>query len=872
MKTKKILGAIILAICLMFSGIALTACGEDKIEKIESATGVQTTIAVGEQYDTSRITVTVKYASGKTQKIGNSELTFSQINTDEIGDKVLVISYGELIYNVTVHVLNEEDIKNYFIIGYDDPAFVTAWEANSQAQNTFDKTGSNGKKGFAVTGNQYLVGNDNPFVYAPIMHAMFDDNTARTVKKYRAEYNIYLVEDEQSTLLEGDDIADYVTVDSLAHTLQFTDTAIGKTFYISVLPENITADEADIISASTFTFKVVDGYNVYTAADLSILDNQNVNGKWTALKEETGMTGIDANALILQNDISIEAKDVPSVHFYTEEEVHGDTDADRAVGSLKDYANEYLGRIYYRRINSGTFKIEGNYFQISAQNLPLVVREWGEITEVGKSMTTHTVVFDLSGDKTGTNDVNYELNNISFYGNTKKTEDAILSGGALMLKKEDAHLTAYNNLVQCWFITYFGNEGGDESGNYENIAKNTMDINMCNVFDAYNTLVYNYGGVLNINDSILIGAGGPVMICDHVGNNSTTGEGGTISQVTTTNSILESYVVGTEGWFNGYEGAGTYAGILKALDACYEDYNVTVLDEGKTKLNFVAVYKSSSAQGITASNIRGTFAVNDYVEEKQSLIAKLQAILDMAVQQGLDPRLNAEVAQRVLASAGYVGLDMDITDDGFRTCLDRLVQMGEIVAVGPYSAEDIANMIYGTVMGTKISVTKDELLTTLLAMVDQGGLQNIQQAYGIYYFALYTQLVYAKTELATTLGAIKTYGESVSIQFLTDEEIAKIQLYAQHTDMDVSRAYVKKYLEVMHGLGQMTDDEYDAALGAIFVQTSNGAFGLTTTDTWAMTPTQSSALTGATFTTAEDYLYLSLPIGMGIVLGLTNNN
>ena len=86
------------------------------------------------------------------------------------------------------------------------------------------------------------------------------------------------------------------------------------------------------------------------------------------------------------------------------------------------------------------------------------------------------------------------------------------------------------------------------------------------------------------------------MICDHVGNNATTAEGGIISQVTTKNSVLESYVAGTEGWFNAYAGASDLAAMIKALDHLFNQYGVTILDASAQKLNLVAVYKSSSAE------------------------------------------------------------------------------------------------------------------------------------------------------------------------------------------------------------------------------------------------------------------------------------
>ena len=50
-------------------------------------------------------------------------------------------------------------------------------------------------------------------------------------------------------------------------------------------------------------------------------------------------------------------------------------------------------------------------------------------------MTTHTTLFAFDGDSDTTAVPNYVVNNLSLYGNTKKTENAALSGGVLMMKK-----------------------------------------------------------------------------------------------------------------------------------------------------------------------------------------------------------------------------------------------------------------------------------------------------------------------------------------------------------------------------------------------------------------------------------------------------
>ena len=81
----------------------------------------------------------------------------------------------------------------------------------------------------------------------------------------------------------------------------------------------------------------------------------------------------------------------------------------------------------------------------------------------------------------------------------------------------------------------------------------------------------------------MIGAGGPVMICDHVGNEENTGNGGIISEVNTKNSKLESWIAGSEGWFVSFN-ATESASQLKALEGLTSLNNVTYTKNDKLNL------------------------------------------------------------------------------------------------------------------------------------------------------------------------------------------------------------------------------------------------------------------------------------------------
>lgn len=585
---------------------------------------VATSVYQNETYNVSNLQIVVTYKNGLTATLnysdhleGEDKISVSTIDTTKVGKQNLVATFKDF----SSPAIEVEVKKTYTVMGFSDPAFVTLYNANKANANEFNKTGSTGKKGFSVTNNEYLVGDDNAFIFSPIMQVRTKDGEYKNFAEYKAIISVYLCTNEVTgtyELLEGENLASYVEFDEIKHTFKFTEKGLTKRFKITILPYGLTSSEAAEIEAKSFEFRVVDGWNAYSAKDISLIDNANVNNKWSELKsaEEIEISK-NIRRIILHTNITISDSDIPSVHFLTNPSdipaEAGSEDYNRAFGSLIDSTKDGIGYIYQRNLKNGEeFTIEGNYFTLSAQNLSLIVTQEVDgvlkIFKKDEALTVHTTLFAFCGDRSNPEgeSANCNLNNISLYGNTKKSEDATLSGGVMFVKSWGLNFTAYNNLSQCWFISYMF-EGASE---YDDKMVNTL--NHVNAFDAYNTFLYVWGTRdLRIQNSTFIGAGGPVMICDHVSNNQTTGEGGYITNVKTTNSILESYVAGTEGWFNTYSGSGAIVQGIKAMNALVTPYGNTLCDKSGQKINLIAVYKSSSAEGLTQSKIRGSFADTD---------------------------------------------------------------------------------------------------------------------------------------------------------------------------------------------------------------------------------------------------------------------
>lgn len=590
----------------------------DSISIVPSS--VATSVYQNEAYGISNLQIVVTYKNGLTATLnysdhleGEDKISVSTIDTTKVGKQNLIATYK----GISSPAIEVEVKKTYTIMGFSDPAFVTLYNANKVNANEFNKTGSTGKKGFSVTNNEYLVGDDNAFIFSPIMQVRTKDGEYKNLVEYKAIISVYLCTNEITgtyELLEGENLASYVEIDEVKHTFKFTEKGLTKRFKLTVLPYGMTSSEAAEIEAKSFEFRVVDGWNAYSAKDISLIDNANVNNKWGELKsaEEIEISK-NIRRIILHTNITISDSDIPSIHFLTDASKipadEGTEDYNRAFGSLIDSTKAGLGYIYQRNLkNDEEFTIEGNYFTLSAQDLSLIVtQEVNGVLKIYKkdeALTVHTTLFAFYGDTSNPDGeiASCNWNNISLYGNTKKSEDASLSGGVMFLKTSGLNFTAYNNLSQCWFINYMfeGDSTYDDNTVYT--------LNHVNAFDAYNTLIYVWGARdFRIENSILIGAGGPVMICDHVKNNQTTGEGGYITNVKTTDSILESYVAGTEGWFSTYQGSGALVQSIKAMNALITPYGNTLCDKSGQKINLIAVYKSGSAEGLTQSKIRGSF-------------------------------------------------------------------------------------------------------------------------------------------------------------------------------------------------------------------------------------------------------------------------
>ena len=646
----KVLKRIALCLCLVFSASILWACGttDAKVVEIYFKEGsVLTEVPQYSRWSNDDVIVIAKYDDGTEKEV--TGVTFEGVSTNTAGPKTLKATYKGVSCTIVVTVTEAEFTRDYSVIGVKSPLFVETLEANKKVNEYVDQIAADAEsktKGFVKTDSMYKVGNDNAFKFSPQLAVLYTNDTEDTIDKdFPIAANVYMHNGSEYVLLSTD-LDTYVSIDADNHEFQFTDAALNKKFKIEVRPDfainydeeygggEIVLDGDKFKSAEPFEFEVVDGFNVYNAKQLSIIDNSNDEGKWDAVKGD--FKNVQTNAVILHNDIEITKNDIPSVHFYSDSNTNGyaGNDLEQLKGYMINEDGYYNQAIVYKRVipDGGKFTFEGNHFKVSALELPLVNNpEWG-VDNVAVVCTSLFGFIDNYTDPTnhpagrdavnkGQADANEEtciINNVAFMGNSNKNESTG-PAGMCCYKTENVNFTMNNCLSQAWYIAHFF-EGSSRSGDTV-----THTLKDCTAFDSYNTIMYCQGARnVNIENSYLIGAGGPVMICDEEvdeydlnGDGDETDAGEAFHFPTNVNvkdSVLQSWVAGSEAWFISVNAVQVVA-TFKTLDLSAA--NNSIVSKNKDNIdviNLVAVYKDSDAAGIADCNISGTFkdtTVND---------------------------------------------------------------------------------------------------------------------------------------------------------------------------------------------------------------------------------------------------------------------
>jgi hypothetical protein len=586
---------------LLLPLVAMSLAGcEPPIEELGDLLDIEVASGLKQEYvqytivELDEISVTATFEK-KTVTIEGSDLSFDPetLDTSTLGESEITITY-----------LTESVVWTYTVVEYDEidnisaPDFVTTYLANIEAKDVANK-----RNEFMDREQGYFVGDDNPFKFFPNIYAYDGDGIEMEVTAY---HSVSVVEEKRGTewvILTGAELDGVVTIDDFASTYDFSEEAIGNTYRLTVRP---FGDEYAVNPkfSTSFEFNVADGYNVYKQDDLSHFNNVGTN--WDAYRTSKGITPVAINGLFLHGDIEIERSKLPDSFFYMEGDSDinsGDGDYERALGSLRDNVD-----IYHHDVAPGeAFVFNGNYFSIDYSTLPVVARESGRIDADVGLVISHATLIKAGYAQTGEDLGDYTMRNLRVIGNANRTEAGAKSGGAIFTKllSVDSHLY---NLIGTQCFTFILTE----------LSGPNAIIEKTRGYDSFSSMLYNWGtDNLQIIDSEFIGAGGPIVIADHVGPEED-GTGGNPSHTTFTNTVAESIVTGNENWFR----------LVHADAALPEIYNVGELllpnygTNSITKLiningtdvphfNLIGVVKDGGASEPSSTKISGSMTIDD---------------------------------------------------------------------------------------------------------------------------------------------------------------------------------------------------------------------------------------------------------------------
>lgn len=609
---KRLSKFIIALVLTLVAGFSVSACGKNEVTSAKVVSGLNYSVVRNETIDTSNVKVMATYTKGETKTFESSDLSFSTISTEELGEQTLTITINpeNFKFDVKINVVATEADVN--AIAQLESELLTEFNANRSID-------SSSKEGFYDQEQPLRVGDDNPFNFRLKVSGIAADgetfveeiSSVRTIVKVELKNNDNTYTELTATSTPA--IETMVDVNDVNAVLDFTETAIGHEFKVTVTAKN--PDEDYDLTSYSFTadLKVIDGFNVYDTTDLSIFDNYNLgkdsNGNkinplndydyqgagWSAyheaVKARYNMTDAQIRAVktfIFQDDIEITADNVRDDIFWKEGQTDYSTKQGYTNATLAGTPHNSDGKgIFQRSFEDGEqVSIIGNYFSINASEFPLMVvgyKEDGlkyyENEDDGDSegITSYFSLFRCE-PKARDNDPDhiYECgagtkmtyDTLSFIGNAPVSGDVRKSGGLCLMKHRALDLYGYNTTAQNFYITYYFDLGDTRQNGDGSYNSGNFVVEKCKGYDSYQSLLYLWGArFTTVIDSEFKNAGGPAILIDCIEEDYYTDEDVMMGPVLNlVNSTFESKVSGEEPWFKEY-GAGPAVGAITLYDS-----------------------------------------------------------------------------------------------------------------------------------------------------------------------------------------------------------------------------------------------------------------------------------------------------------------
>ncbi len=592
------LAAILILACALAAG-----CQQKEVTSIDFKEGTYSTeYVLGDTVDYSAIKITVTYSDNSKEELSLTDkgVTYTPIDTSKLSSSGVnfTVTYGGKSKTLVVRVM-QKDVDDMTVTKFSYAEGYQSYLNNKKEQ-------TNKQNEFADRGVNYLVGTDNAFVFIPDTIAS-DLTGSYANEKVKTTSKIFSVgESGAEEELTGTDLT--AVISKIENNMYwFTPEAEGEVFRLEISLddkyETILSEENKTIS---ITVEVCKGYNAYDAYGFSVLDNLNVKS-WSDIKDrqldwDTKKLSeyTDVEKVILHNNIVIKKDYLPANYFWTEGETAlpgggvSYSDAYNSInenyqkggylpGSLKEVV---LGEAWETRDNeqrglytSNGIGLSGNYLNVKVYS----PEEEGKDLKEGGIY----VVYDYNAKPTDKRDypethysvIRYTehngqnaptIENVKFIGNTQRTENTAIPAGIMTMCSRIQSVTVKNVIARNFFtnVVY-------EKEYVSTDSRSSLNIDKSKFYDSFSNMVFSWhSDTINVTESEMIGAGGPVIILEMEAGSE---YGGTLN--VDGNSFLESKVTGYEAWFSINKVPGTLIESLNGLLGLTADFGLSYTEK-----------------------------------------------------------------------------------------------------------------------------------------------------------------------------------------------------------------------------------------------------------------------------------------------------
>ncbi|MCD8203975.1 MAG: hypothetical protein LUB56_02495 [Coprobacillus sp.] len=606
--------------------------------------------------------------------LNTSGLYTNSINENLIPEGDYAISYY-FVYNEVEYsgdlfsvAITEYPSTLYSVYYFLDPDFVTTYKANLDRVDDSEDASEDAY----YEACEYTVGDDNPFLFKPILALMDHSFTLSIPDSYAVDVSLYLEPDDESdTRANVIDDSEYVSYSNFS--FQFTEKAVGHTFTIEMTLRYFSQDINGIpLTPVTFTFNVEDGYNAYKGLDLGRMNihseglyvddytyeyhngagahagdhkvfwdeeneervNLEYHDLWADFYESIGVSDATyIKGIYMHNDIKLSMDDFPSEYKISESEAatFGYSGDELLIGSLRDET------FIYNHLMEDDFTFNGNLFTLDCTDIRWSrtradgsnYKYFGQNEESTEQGNSRLFTFDGSRRRESKEGVTASIKNLNAVGNLDLEE----TGDNFPIPEGEAELTTSSlRSGSIWFVDSVGTHTEVDNviakefllGFYAEKTKSgylCLEIDHTKLFDCYSAGLFTWCSAENVvRNSTLKRFGAPVvMAMSAIDYTKYGGEetpyigyltGFQMSGFTLEESvIIDNYLQGDEYFFQSY-GLLEVIPFIKGIDGVFHNGNInSLLDIVLQSLLGDLGGSLSSLFSVTITDYKKTFIV-----------------------------------------------------------------------------------------------------------------------------------------------------------------------------------------------------------------------------------------------------------------------